>query len=182
MTLTESRAQLKKGAFCKYNSTQAILDTPCSYINNFGYSNNSSGPCVALKLNKIYNWLPKEYDEIPKAINISEIQNVSVLSSNIFIKCEGQYSSDRDAIARTELIYYSPVSNFKTNKIGFIPFFYYPYLNQRGYEQPLVFVHFENLPKNQLINVLCSAYADNIDSDDHFNGRGSTTFQIFMLS
>lgn len=182
LTLAESRAELNRGKFCKYNSTQAIKETPCSNFNSFGYSNNSNGPCVALKLNKIYTWLPKEYNEIPEAINITEIQNPSVLSNNIFIKCEGQYSSDRDAIAQTELVYYSPASNFETKKIGYIPFFYFPYLNQRGYEQPIVFVHFKNVPTNQLINVLCSAYAENIDSDDYLNQRGSTSFQIFMLS
>lgn len=37
-----------------------LLGTQCSQKNNFGYS--SGNPCVILKLNRIYGWVPEPYD------------------------------------------------------------------------------------------------------------------------
>jgi len=113
-------------------------------------------------------------------IDIPEVRNQSVLQNNILIKCQGEHEADREALRMTQIVYYSPVSNeLNTDVIGYVPFFYYPYLNQAHYTQPLVFVEFRGLPVNMLVNVVCRAYAQNIDSEDSLNRRGLTVFKLF---
>jgi sodium/potassium-transporting ATPase subunit beta len=190
-SLIDARKSLKNGFYCKYDYEKELYDTYCSPRNNYGYFNDYKheeqyGPCVALKLNKIYNWLPEPFkntSNIPTAIR-NELFNNSIsnlIENNIFIKCDGEYSSDRDAINKMNLTYYSPnLNEHNISSIGLIPFHFYPYLNQYGYESPLVFVHFKRPPRNQLINIVCKAYAANIDNIDKMNGRGMTTFQIYL--
>jgi sodium/potassium-transporting ATPase subunit beta len=185
MSLTDARKLARNGFHCKYDYEKELMNTYCSPLNNYGYSNSAEhdqeyGPCVALKLNKIYEWLPvafKNESELPLAIR-NDLKENELIQNHVFIKCDGEYSSDRDAFGKMNLVYYSPGS--KLSSVGMLPFYYYPYLNQYGYESPLVFVHFKNLPRHQLINIICRAYAANIDSDDKLNLRGMTEFQIFV--
>ena len=183
----ELAANLDNGFHCDYNITKTLESTPCAVKNNFNYFDNSSqsyGPCVAIKLNRIFDWTPEAYDinKLPEPVNTtlnltspSEIQNYTNLVNNVFIKCEGFGGVDRDALRNAVIMYFSPPSSaLNTTKIGYIPFFYYPYRNQKGYTQPLVFVYFKQLPTNQLINILCKAYALNIDS------RGMDLFNLFV--
>lgn len=177
-----------KGFYCEYNATEVLESTPCSEQNMFNYFVNDTenyGPCVVLKVNKIFNWIPQAYsvDSLPQAINISGISNATI--DHVFIKCVGERGADMDALERTNLVYYSPVSGgdgLRTTEVGHVPFFYYPYRNEIGYRQPLVFVHFKRVPRNRLINVLCRAYAANIDSEDYVNMRGMTRFKLFVKS
>ena len=186
MSLKDARKLASNGFHCKYDYENELMNTYCSPLNNYGYVNQYEhdeeyGPCVALKLNKIYEWLPVAYkndSELPLAIRNDLKNENNLIENHVFIKCDGEYSSDRDAISKTNLIYYSPGS--KLSSIGMLPFYYYPYLNQYGYESPLVFVHFRNLPRRQLINIICRAYAANIDSDDKLNLRGMTEIQLFV--
>ena len=167
--LETSIENLNQGFHCEYNYTKVLENTTCSPSNNFGYL-TEQGPCVAIKLNRIYDWLPLAYETIDDkyfAMNMTEIQNRSVFSENVFIQCTGYHASDMDALNRTKISYYSENSKLlNINSIGMIPFYYFPYKNQPGYQSPMVFVHFRNIPKFQLINVICRAFAKNIDSDD----------------
>lgn len=181
--LDELRAQFKTNhAYCNYDYKQVLAATPCSEENNFGYSD--FGPCVALKLNKIYDWVPKAYqteEELPEDIKdlVMKYPNrEKLMKENIFLKCNGEYSADLDAVENTQITYYSKDANIQD--IGLMPFYYYPYLNQPGYRGPLVFIQFKNLPKFELVNILCKAYAANIDSDDKLNLRGMTRFQLYV--
>ena len=47
------------------------------------------------------------------------------------------------------------------------------------YQAPYIWVQFENPKPNLLINVMCSAIADNIEIDRK-TGRGLTRFQIYV--
>ena len=154
-------------------------------MNGFGYTNN--GPCIALKLNRVFGWTPKAFSnpsELPGAILDAQIANAldpAVYKNHVFVKCEGEYSADKDALTRADVVYFSENgSRYNITEVGLIPFYYFPYLNQPGFESPLVFVQFKKLDKFLLVNVLCKAYAANIDSDDKYNKRGMTQFQLYI--
>lgn len=157
-----------------YNYDTQIAKTPCSRENHYGYHTNSTAPCVILKLNRIYGWLPI-YSSIPTLRAKSNLTKTNSTDKFVYVKCEGEHGADRDNIK--EIDYYSP---YPSNKIGGIPFKYFPYRNQPDYLSPLVFVHFKNVTNNMLLNVLCKAYAKNIDNKDRLNRRGMTHFQIYI--
>ena len=48
---------------------------------------------------------------------------------------------------------------------GFYKNKYFPYLNQKGYESPLVAVQFLSPKLNVRIRIVCKAWAKNIDHD-----------------
>jgi len=154
-----------------------IDGTPCSVENQFGF--NSPSPCVAVKLNKIYNWKPLsvKVENLPAGLNetMKSLEAANAADKFVYISCAGVDSADRDNIK--ELAYYSSLGNAK---IGGLDFKYFPYLNQQNYLSPLVFVHFKDVSVNTLLNIECKAYADNIDNQDRLNQRGMVKFEIFI--
>jgi sodium/potassium-transporting ATPase subunit beta len=179
--LREIRQQFKLNhSYCKFDYKKVLLSSECKPEHDFGYTN---GPCVALKLNRIYNWIPEAFsseNQLPIEIkNILDRLNnrKTLINENIFIKCDGEFSADVDLLRHANISYHSAQAGVQD--IGLLPIFYYPFLNQPGYKSPLVFVHFRNLPKHTLLNVLCKGYAQNIDSGDKVNLRGMTRFQIY---
>lgn len=172
------------GKICSFNETHNERDVCSVDINQFGsctpqnaYGYNNSRPCVFLKLNKIYNWVPQYYDDpldLPldmpnelrehiKKVNPSKLQQV-------WVSCNGTNAEDRENLG--EVSYY-PAQGF--------PNYYYPYLNQPGYLSPLIAVQFESLQINKMINVECRAWAKNIIYSGSIRDRmGSVTFQIFI--
>lgn len=167
---------------CAFDYVEMLRGTECDPNVGFGYSAPSTGPCVLIKLNRIAGWLPQTYQRMsdlpfdPALINLDP----AVLDTNVFVTCTGEYGTDQDAIAHANLTYYSVNSRqFNVNKVGLLPVYYYPYLNQPNYKSPLVFVHFKNLPTNQIVNVICRAFARNIDSNDKLLLRGMTLFKIY---
>lgn len=158
-----------------FNIDELIQDSPCSDLNNFGFGSNS--PCVAVKLNRIIGWLPEvgELKDLPAGVNETVKELESSDEKFIHVNCEGQEGADRDQIQEVE--YYSGLSS---NKVAGINFKYFPYMNQANYLSPLVFVHFKEVTTNVLINVLCKAYAGNIDNEDKLNKRGMVKFQLYV--
>lgn len=170
---------LNEQAYCQYDYKTVLEGTSCDPNLDYGYED---GPCVLIKLNKIYDWIPKSYENFEMfPIDSSLLMNrTDLLSENVVVSCDGENTADREALSKTTIKYFSANSkrlNFE--KLGLLPNYFYPYLNQPGYKAPLVFTHFQNMPKNQLINVLCKAYSANIDSDDKNNLRGMVKFQLF---
>ena len=157
-----------------YNYEEIIKNTPCSREKHFGYLGNSTSPCVVVKLNKIYGWLPiySMKSKVPGNFSKADTHDKFV-----YVKCDGDYGVDRDNIKEIEYF-----SSYPKNDIGGIPFKFFPYRNQPGYLSPLVFIHFKNVAHNVLINFVCKAYAKNIDNTDKFNQRGMTKFQLFIES
>jgi sodium/potassium-transporting ATPase subunit beta len=177
--------ELLKNGTCNFDYRSVLKGTLCDPDEHFGYM---FAPCVAVKLNKIYSWMPEPYSNssfLPESRQfLFELakKKEEVLRNNVLIHCEGEYSSDRDNLNKTTLVYYSSVSAKydKLYSVGMLPVFYYPYLNQDEYRQPLVFISFFNIPPNTLINVICRAYASNIDNEDKQMLRGMTRIQLFM--
>ncbi|CAF1139763.1 unnamed protein product, partial [Brachionus calyciflorus] len=150
-----------RNSYCDFDYNEVLEYTSCDPIGDFGYS---QGACVALKINKIINWIPKSYENFESFPLDSSLisNNTDILKNNVLISCEGEYGTDRDALRKANINYYSATSKkYGINKIGLVPNYYYPYLNQPGYKSPLVFVHFENIPQNQLILIVCRAYSAN---------------------
>lgn len=132
---------------------------PCTSENKFNY--HHSGPCVFLKLNKVYGWKPDFYNDTVNLPNnmpedlknhIGTQKSINPLLLNtIWVTCEGENSIDKENMGE---IRYIPRQGF--------PGYFYPYINTEGYLSPLIAIHFKRPKTNIIINVECKAWAKNI--------------------
>jgi len=60
-----------------------------------------------------------------------------------------------------------------------LPFYYYPYLNQEGYRQPLVFAQFKRPKNGVLIQIWCKAWASNLYHSKN-DRAGSVHFELLV--
>ncbi|KAM8715491.1 hypothetical protein ACLKA7_002529 [Drosophila subpalustris] len=171
----------RKMKHCDFNQTHNKQDVcfvdetqfgPCTAANKYGY--NQGKPCVFLKLNKIYGWVPQVYDaatpnmpeDLQQTINNSKVEE----RQKIWVSCNGHYGKDKEQFQN---ISYYPSQG--------IPSYYYPYLKQPGYLSPLVAVQFHDPPIGSLMDVECRAWAKNIIYSGSLRDRkGSVTFQFLM--
>ncbi|XP_058986058.1 sodium/potassium-transporting ATPase subunit beta-2 isoform X1 [Musca domestica] len=148
---------------------------PCTEENNFGY--NLARPCVFLKLNKIYNWVPEIYNDtktVPEHMptelkrHITEKNSLRPHETNVvWVSCEGENPADVENIKARD---YYP-------RMGF-PWFYFPFKNIEGYVPPIVAVQF-TVETGVLINIECKAWARNIHHD-RSERRGSVHFELMV--
>jgi len=120
---------------------------PCIEKQDFGYV--KAEPCVLLKLNKVYGWVP---------FNGTDVE----------VECHGENPADKDNIG--------PLEYFPRNAF---PAYFFPFLSQVGYRQPLVMVQFKNPEANVLIMVECVAKAPNIIYDKQLK-LGSVRFELLV--
>jgi hypothetical protein len=80
------------------------------------------------------------------------LKNNLFLFFQVWIDCRGEYPADEEAIGKLK---YYPESRG-------IPNHFFPYLNQPGYQSPVVAVQFANAKENQLLHIECRAWAKNI--------------------
>ncbi|XP_059481321.1 sodium/potassium-transporting ATPase subunit beta-2-like [Neocloeon triangulifer] len=149
---------------------------PCTAQHGYGY--NQSAPCVFLKLNRIFNWVPEFYnssDELPEDMpkdlkeHITKVSNTEHEKLNmIWITCEGEMPDDKEHIGK---IKYIPDQGF--------PGYYYPFLNTTGYLSPLVAVHFVRPQTGVIIKVECRVWAKNLLYDRR-ELTASVKFQLFV--
>ena len=146
----------RQGISCIFLTTDVKPGpNPCTKPKNYGY--NKGRGCIALKLNRIYGWMPEPYqtkEEVP--IEIRDIWQ-PVMKDYVLIKCFGQYDTDKDLIRQID--YTSILGN---KAIGGIPIYFFPYFNQPGYRQPYVWAQLINVESYVLLNIICRAYARNI--------------------
>jgi len=107
----------------------------CSVMPDYGYS--SGQPCVFIKLNKIYGWIP----------NVNTTFTTSPL-----LECKGQTATDAENLRS---ISYYPSFQLGSNKYGKFSHIYFPYVNQDNYIRPLVAVHFENVKQGVPVSIRC---------------------------
>lgn len=147
---------------------------PCTKPKSFGY--NKGKPCVLVKINQIYGWMPEPYqskEEVP--IEIRDLWQPS-MKNFVLIKCFGQYPTDQDHVYQIDHI-----SILGNKAIGGIPIYYYPFFNQPGYRQPYIWAQFTKIESNVLINIICRAYAKNIrQSTDMEDMTGAVHFELFF--
>jgi len=148
----------------------------CTHENHYSYHKNS--PCIFLKLNKIYGWIPAFFNDtenmpakMPKqlieVIRATKARNPLELNT-VWVSCEGENPADVENIGPVE---YYPQQGF--------PGFYYPYENSEGYLSPLVAIHFTRPVRGIIINVECKAWAHNI-KHDRKDRVGSVHFELMI--
>ncbi|XP_015608284.1 sodium/potassium-transporting ATPase subunit beta-2 [Cephus cinctus] len=149
---------------------------PCSPQEGYGF--NNSAPCVFIKLNRIFGWIPEYYNDtqdLPKDMPASLISHIKAVKTSelntVWVSCSGEDPADNEIIG--ELDYYPKNQGF--------PGYYYPYENTPGYLSPLVAVHFLRPKRNQIINVECRAWARNIIySTTKLEKKGAVHFELMI--
>ncbi|VDL91767.1 unnamed protein product [Schistocephalus solidus] len=140
---------------------------PCNIADYYGFEDNN--PCILLKINKIYGWVP---DPVPFA-------------NGVLVTCKGATQDDTHNLGEIRYFDYDihGTADFSTDKTqgktlnGTFPSAFFPYLNQPQYRQPIVFVMFRGFKTNTLVRVQCYLIAKNIRVDIAL-GEGSVQFEI----
>ncbi|KAA0190240.1 Nervana 2 [Fasciolopsis buskii] len=109
--------------------------SPCTRENNYGYP--AGTPCVILKLNKVYGWLPDiENSKVPHAL----------------VNCTGQNPAD---VENMGTVSYYPSTKLGGKSYGIFDSIYFPFIGQPGYLSPLVALQFTNPKPHVTILVEC---------------------------
>ncbi|CRL00884.1 CLUMA_CG014135, isoform A [Clunio marinus] len=149
----------------------------CSKSRSYGYNNSS--PCIFLKLNRIYGWIPEYYNDINDLPSDMPEDLVEYIKSRpqierdqVWVSCSGENSVDREVVG--------DIAYFPTQLRGF-PSYFFPYTNIKGYLSPLVAVKFKRPKPNQIINIQCRAWAKNINyNGSHRDRQGSVHFELMI--
>ncbi|XP_058819351.1 sodium/potassium-transporting ATPase subunit beta-2-like [Topomyia yanbarensis] len=160
------------GNVCAFDVTKL---GPCTAEE--GYSYNKSAPCIFVKLNKIYGWIPEPYDnvnELPHDMPTDLVDHIKSLPENerkqVWISCNGLNLADSEAIGPLE---YYPNRGFAS--------YYYPYMNKAEYLNPLVAVHLARPTVKRNINIECRAWAKNvIYRGGHLDRQGSILLSLLI--
>merc|ERR1712062_744953 len=160
--------------FTTLNDTRPSWDTDSN-----GIIDKEGKPCVLIKLNKIFKWLPEPYQseedfpqDLPQTIKTAFNKNVQdgkpELNNRVWLECDGENPADRENIGG---ITYYPTNGVSAN--------FYPYLNQKGYLSPVVFARLDNPKHGVLIAVECKAWAKNIHHNSQ-ERRGLVHFEMMI--
>ncbi|KAF8781977.1 Sodium/potassium-transporting ATPase subunit like protein [Argiope bruennichi] len=136
----------------------------CTSERQFGYPEGK--PCVLIKLNKIYGWIPVPYESPP--VNLRRKLKSAFLKGRVYVTCEGANPSDHDNIG--EVTYYPNQG---------ISMLYYPFVNQKNYLSPFVFVQFLDITRGVLVKIECRAWAENIEYNKQ-DKSGGVHFQLLV--
>lgn len=163
--------------FCEFKI--GTLGTQCSKNRKFGYE--AGKPCIIVKLNKIFNWNPVTYDSsdelpenMPKDVramikkDFTKPGSNEINKQNVWITCEGENPNDDENIGTVN---YYPHPG--------MPTYFYPFMNQPGYQAPLVAVEFASIKRGVLLNIECKAWAKNI-LHDRKERRGSVHLELMI--
>ncbi|BHF81159.1 Atp1b1p [Sparganum proliferum] len=108
---------------------------PCNRANEFGYPENK--PCVILKINRVYGWMPYIVDQsVP----------------HVLVSCTGQNPEDKVNLGPLKFF---PSANLNGTEYGKFDSIYFPFIGQKGYTSPLVAVQFLNPARHMLVLVEC---------------------------
>jgi sodium/potassium-transporting ATPase subunit beta len=160
----------KKKEVCEFDLSN--LGNVCTKENDYGFKNGT--PCVLLKVNKVYSWMPQPFDnesladlDDHHAQDAKEKLKDRIDPKYIGITCEGENEGDADNVYKVD---YFPPKGFSYQ--------YYPYFNYDNYMPPLVFVQLK-VREGALIQVWCKLWAKNIKH--HKNDKaGSTHFELLV--
>jgi len=146
-------ANLTAGRFCKFDIGHL---GECSKMKNFGFDKGT--PCLIIKLNKIFglehSYYTKEGDFPEDAPAKVKARMTKATDKNqVWMHCEGENAADKENLG--EIDYYPKEAGFPSQ--------YFPFMNQFGYQSPLVAVHLKNPKVGRLIHFECRAWAGNIE-------------------
>jgi len=147
---------------------------------NYGFGEDIGEPCILVWLNNIYDFSPELYecddtidgksmDQIIDDIDMPYCQNFKERNLAPLI-CKGETAADQANILN---IRYELVQGFYLN--------YFPYRNQPGYQQPLVFVQLK-LTRFVPVIITCYVLAKNIKAEPSFQKgyEGSVRFEVMV--
>jgi len=172
------------GKYCPFKIEELANCAPGRTAKKFGFEKKQ--PCVFLKLNKIYNWTPRVFNETDESQISDEYERSQYRKMPDFLKsaiqetrdpnernlvwvsCEGESPADVENLGP---VLYSPRRGF--------PAYYFPFNNVKGYQPPIVAVQFERPKQGVLINIECKAWAKNI-LYDRSERRGSVHFELMI--
>ncbi|XP_054715690.1 sodium/potassium-transporting ATPase subunit beta-like [Uloborus diversus] len=152
-----------KDRVCRFEVPKGT-DNICSPEMKYGFE--AGKPCVLIKLNRIYDWVPENYETAPE--ELTKQLKKPFERDEVYITCIGENSADKDNIGE---VTYFPQQG--------IPSEYFPFTNQHGYQSPFVFAHFGNITRGVLVNVECRAWAKNINFD-RGDRLGSVHFELLV--
>ena len=150
---------------CRFNIED--LGAECTWQKDYGYDEGK--PCVLLKLNRIFGWEPDMFhdaSEFPD--DMPEEARSRWTPDSIVVSCEGENPLDKENIG--------PISYWPSAGYSALA---YPFINQEGYRQPLVFIRFDRPENGVVINVWCKAWAKNIQHH-RFDRAGSVHFEMLV--
>jgi sodium/potassium-transporting ATPase subunit beta len=154
---------------CKFKLSQL---SPCTKENDFGYKQGQ--PCVLLKLNKIYGWVPEAYGSrkaFPQELTdfYSRHKDIAVKDdlNHVYITCDGADNVDKEHMG--------PIQLHPPTLAGY----YFPYTNAPGYLAPITMVQFLNPAPGVLINIECKAWANNIQQS-RSDRLGVASFELLV--
>lgn len=144
----------------------SAIKEPCTRNKSFGY--DVGHPCVLIKLNRIFNWVPEPYEAgkfPPKMpVNITSVYDYK----SVYIWCEGENAADQENMGVVNYLPTNTIANY-----------YFPFTNQPHYVSPFVFVHFTKPKPGILINIECKAWAKNIEHD-RMERKGSVHIELLV--
>lgn len=147
---------------CKFD--MAFMQTHCNPDREYGFADGK--PCVALKLNKVYGWVPSLWED-EMSSPLKEEWDIPYVKTRVPIRC---YPKEKFTNKPFEVSYH-PEQGF--------PISFFPYENQKDYRAPLVMVKFDNITLDKTIEVECRAYAKNINYEPSENS-GMIRFKIIV--
>jgi len=163
--------QLKFDEYCLFNVDRELGACAKEHA---GY--DKAMPCIFLKLNKIFNLIHSYHtnssalpDYVPARVKTQMDKFTGKDKNQVWVHCHGENPADVEAMG--DIKYFPESASFHGK--------YFPYLNQPGYQSPLIAVQFANPEAGQLIHIECRAYAQNID----YNKRdkiGRAHFEILI--
>lgn len=165
-----------EGQICLVNATNLITG-PCTEENKYGFVDGK--PCILLKLNRIFGWVPTPYnstklpEDMPKNLKdfIKEKETggqADMASRMVWFSCEGENPADKENLGKVDWYPYPGV-----------PDYFFPYEKQPGYLSPAVFAHLTNPKHHVLISVTCKAWAKNIHHNT-MERQGSAHFELMI--
>ncbi|XP_022914206.1 sodium/potassium-transporting ATPase subunit beta-1-like [Onthophagus taurus] len=166
-----------EGKVCDVDMKQFM---PCTPENGYGY--NTSSPCIFLKLNRIFGWVPEYYndiDNLPSDMPIDLVEHIKKeyaqdkrRANQVWVSCKGEKSVDEENINDGN------TPNFEYYPRGFASY-YYPFENVKNYLSPLIAVRVLNIKPSILVNIECRAWAKNIIYVGSYRDRrGSVHFEL----
>lgn len=145
---------------CLYNLNWL---NPCIQRQEYGYVDGK--PCILLKLNRIYGWIPDPIDQIA----YQQDGNATIgTAGGVMVQCYGRTPMDAQNLG--------PVAYYPSNVF---PGAYFPYLMQDTYRSPLIAVQFLQPAEQILIMIECRAFAKNIKYDP-LTGQGAIRFELLI--
>lgn len=137
---------------------------------SFGYADGQ--PCILLKMNKVFGWIPQMFDNDSLTTEHGEVAKKMLgdrlTGSDIGVSCEGENDAEQDSMG---LVEFFPRNGFSGQ--------YFPYLNAPDYRAPLVWAKFRNATRGTVLQIWCKAWAQNIYH--HKNDKaGSVRFELLI--